>query len=346
VQPGQASGGRLALDNFGSRHTGRFRLGVDTFLNNPLDRGDRLNINALSSGANMNYARLAYESALGGSGGRLGGSMAALRYGLGGLLTNLNASGSSRSAALTWNQPLLRSIESNVYVKLSADETRLDERIDAAGVRNDRLTRALGLALWGDLRGPLATGVGITWSAVVTSGQVSLRDLDAATADADSARTAGRFTKWNFSASQPIDLGVLGGLQLSVSAQWSNRNLDSSQKMVFGGPYSVRAFDGGVVSADIGSLLSMEYRLRGISMNRGQLQIVAFWDSGYAFVNRRPWAAGRNVLNLNGGGLGIAWVDADQWQFRGTLAAPAGSGARLTGSTNSARAWAELARAF
>ena len=72
--------------------------------------------------------------------------------------------------------------------------------------------------------------------------------------DALTAKTQGSFSKWTANAFRLQSLSASNALYVTVSAQWASGNLDPSEKMVAGGPYTVRAYDMGVESGDTGIL--------------------------------------------------------------------------------------------
>ncbi len=67
-------------------------------------------------------------------------------------------------------------------------------------------------------------------------------------------------------------------LYLTLSGQWANTNLDPSQKMIAGGPYTVRAYEMSAVTGDTGVQASAEWR-HDLRAWHGQWQAVAFLDS-------------------------------------------------------------------
>jgi len=61
------------------------------------------------------------------------------------------------------------------------------------------------------------------------------RQVDAATAHAQ-----GSFSKWTANFFRLQSLSARDALYLTLSGQWANSNLDPAEKMVAGGPYTVR----------------------------------------------------------------------------------------------------------
>ena len=134
-------------------------------------------------------------------------------------------------------------------------------------------------------------------------------------------------------------------LYLAVSGQWANDNLDSSQKMIVGGPYTVRAYDSGAISGDMGYLGTVEFQ-HNLRSAYGQWQEIAFIDSAHVRVNKTSWIAGLNSASLSGAGVGINWTGPKQWDIKAAIATPIGSTPALVADTQSTRAWIELAKIY
>ena len=344
--PGPAVSGNVALDNYGNRFTGRARIGATLNVINPLKHGDILTASGLTSGGGMNYGRIAYESLLNGRGTRLGGAYSALRYTLGEPLASLNANGTARVQSLWAKHPLVRSRDVNLYGQIQYDRLQLRDHVDASAIRTDRHLGNWTASLAGDARDAFLSDAVSSWNVGWTSGRVGFDDAAAQLADAGSAKTQGSFSKLNVILARLQTLSPSNGLYLAFSGQWANTNLDSSQKMTAGGPYTVRAYDTGVVSGDTGVLATIELRHNlGVGWG-GQWQAVAFADSARVTINKNPWVAGTNSATLSGAGLGLNWTGADQWSARAYIAKPIGSRPVLVAGTASARAWVELRKGF
>jgi hemolysin activation/secretion protein len=294
----------------------------------------------------MNYRRLAYESLLNGHGTRLGGAYSALNYTLGDPLAALNAHGTAQASSLWAKHPLLRNRDLNLYGQIQYDELQLRDQVDASAIRSNRSLANWTLSLTGDARDTFGAGGINTWSLGWTAGRVGFDDNAAQSADAATAKTQGNFSKWNASLARLQALGARDSVYIAFSGQWSNANLDASQKMSVGGPYTVRAYDMGAVSGDNGNFVIAEYRHDLGQAGGGQWQAVAFIDSANVTVNHNTWTTGENSATLSGAGVGLNWSGPDQWGAKMYVATPIGSTPRLVGSTNSTRAWVEFSRRF
>jgi hemolysin activation/secretion protein len=344
--PGPLVTGNVALDNYGNRYTGRARLGGSVNVINPLHHGDVLGASGVTSGSGLNYGRLAYESLLNGQGTRLGASYSALQYTLGESLAPIDAHGTAQVESLWAKHPLMRSRGLNFYGQIQYDRLKLDDRIDAAGISTNRRLNNVTASLVGDARDSFLSAALSTWNVSWTSGNLGFNDDAARLADAASARTEGSFSKWNLNLYRLQSLGRTNTLYLAFSGQWADTNLDPSQKMIAGGPYTVRAYDVGAIAADSGYLETIELRHDLGLVSRGQAQVVAFVDSAQVTVNRNVWVAGANTATLSGAGVGLNWVGPDRWSARAYVAARIGSAPVLAASTGSARAWVEVSKGF
>jgi hemolysin activation/secretion protein len=343
---GATVSGYVVLDNYGNRYTGRARIGGTMQVNNPLHHGDILSVSGLSSGSEMNYGRLAYETLLNGQGTRMGASYSALHYILGDALEPLDAHGGAQVGSLWGKHPLVRSQDVNLYGQIQYDRLQLRDHIDASALQTDRHLENWTVSLAGDARDALVSSAVSSWSVGWTVGRVGFDDAEAQLADAATARTQGGFSKWNANLARLQSLTPKNTLYLAFSGQWASGNLDSSQKMIAGGPYTVRAYDIGAVSGDTGYFGTAELRHDLGSGWHGQWQAVAFIDSAHVTVNKTVWGSGANSATLSGVGVGLNWARSYEWNARAYIATPIGATPVLVVSTASIRAWIEIGRRF
>ncbi len=338
--------GNVAVDNFGNRYTGRARLSAAVNIFNPLHHGDVLSLGALTSGRDMNYGSIAYETLLNGLGTRMGGSYSALHYILGDALGALDARGTAQVASIWVKHPFMRTREANLYGQIQYDRKQLNDRIGVSNIKTDRHLDNWSASLNGDWRnGALAGGIG-TWNIGITAGRVGFDDRAAELSDSVTAKTKGSYTKWNGNLAQLQNLTQNDSLYFTLAGQWANGNLDPAEKMVAGGPYTVRAYDIGVLSGDTGVFGSVELRHDLGQFASGRWQVLAFVDSEHVTVNKNPWLPGDNGATLSGAGVGMNWAGPDQWHAKLYVAAPFGSTPKLIGDNKSVRAWAEIGKAF
>ncbi|WP_292433332.1 ShlB/FhaC/HecB family hemolysin secretion/activation protein [Methylobacter sp.] len=345
--------GNLVLDDYGNRYTGRPRAGGIVNWINPLHHGDVLSLSGLTSGSDMNYGRLAYESLVNGLGTRLGAAYSALDYTLSGSLSALEARGTAQVGSVWGLHPLVRSRDFNLYGQIGYDRMELRDRVDASDIKTYRHLDNGTISVSGDARDSLLSGGINTWIFGWTGGHVAFDNDEAQFADRATAKTQGLFSKWNANLSRLQSLSQKDGLYLAFAGQWAQDNLDSSKKMIVGGPYTVRGYDMGAVSGDSGYIGTAELRHDLSSGPFGQFQVVGFIDSAQVTINQNPWTGGTNRATLSGAGAGLNWlgpklhwVGASQLNARAFVATPVGPVPELVGKTDDVRAWLEMGMRF
>jgi hemolysin activation/secretion protein len=360
LQPGEAAGtsdllvqgapeplvsGNITADNSGNRYTGRARFGADVALNGPLHHGDLLEANVLSSGKDMDYGRAMVDFLLNGAGTHLGASYSALHYTLGESLATLQGHGTADVESLWAKQPLVRGVNVDLYAQLQFDRKVLKDDIDVSAIHTHRHLDNWTASLAGDERDARLSGGLTTWSLALTAGHVGFDDAQAELADAATADTRGAFLQGNATLARLQRMTAKDSLYLTVSWQWANANLDPSQKMIAGGPYTVRAYDMSALSGDRGVQTSAEWR-RDLPAWRGQWQAVAFLDTEHLTINENVWTAGTNTAILSGAGLGLNWTGPHQWSAKAAVATRIGPVPVLAGATGSVHAWIDFAKGF
>jgi len=337
--------GVASVDDYGNRYTGRERLAGSVSLIDPLDHGDFLTLSGLTSGDRLNYARASYEVTLNGLGTRVGGAYSALHYFLGDGLVALDAHGTAGVGSVWAKQPLMRSEAVNLYAQVQYDALRLRDEIGASTIETYRHLNDFTASLTGDARDALWAGGVSTLDLGVSGGNVVFDNDAAQAADAASARTRGGYTKVNLNLARLQKLSASNGLYLSFAGQWTADNLDSSQKMIAGGPYTVRSYDLGVVSGDTGYLGTAEFQ-HDLGAWCGQWQAATFIDSEHVVINKTPWVPGPNSANLSGAGLGLNWAGPYQFSARAYIAARFGGVSTVVPDSSSVRVWVELTKLF
>ncbi len=335
--------GNISADNYGNQYTGRGRIGAGVTINDPLHLGDALDLNIMTAGHGLDYGRAAYDVVVNGSGTQLGASYSALRYILGGSLSNLRGYGTANVASAWVRQPLIRSLKLNLYVKAQYNHKRLRDHIDASNLRTDRHLNDGRFSVSGDVRDHLlGTNAVSTWNVSWSTGSLAFDDPTALASDAATAKTAGHFSKGDWALVRLQSIDARDSLYLSASGQWANGNLDSVEKLVVGGPYGLRGYDMGVLSADTGYLTTAELRHRFTERVQGRL----FGDAEHASVNARPWSTGRNVYSLGDVGIGLDVNAPHRWHLTAYLARPVGTVPVSLANRTTTRGWVQLSKAF
>jgi hemolysin activation/secretion protein len=345
--PGSGYAGNMYVDDYGGRYTGRARVGGAASFYNPFKHGDSLGVSALTSGNGLNYGGITYDTLLNGVGTHAGASYTSLHYVLGDTLASINGHGTAQVTSLWLKHPFVRSREINVYGQAQYEQVKLRDHIDMTGSQTDRHLDNLKVLISGDVRDALFASDAFTaWNIVLVSGKVSFDNAAAQTSDASAAKTRGSFAKLNVMLSRQQSLNGMGLLYFAVSGQWANGNLDSSQKMTAGGPYSVRAYDMSTLSGDTGYTLTSELRHDLGTLWAGKMQAVAFFDGARVTVNKFTWSAGVNAASLTGAGVGFNWLSGQHWAAKAYIATPLGAMPSLLANRQSVRAWFEISKGF
>jgi len=357
TRSGPSDSGNVGLNNHGNKYTGSANLSGSVVANNPFHHGDTLALNVLTSGPGVNYGNIAYDTLLNGYGTHLGGSTSSLRYHF---TTSATPAGAAAASALTgsgtaqvtslWlRQALLRSRDQNVYGQLKFDHLVLRDHLNTAGTQidTDRHLENITANLSGDFRDNLIMTGMTSWSLDSTLGQLVFDDPTAQAANANTTNTSGRFSKLTGSLLHIQNLGGQRELVMGFRGQWAGANLDTSQKMAAGGPYSVRAYAAGTLSADAGHLLTAELKQSIGTALGGLVTATAFMDTASVTINQKTWlGAGLNKATLSGAGLGLNWAGPNQYTGTAYAATPIGAKSPLVGSVKSTQFSIEVQKRF
>ncbi len=291
--------GDAAIDNTGSRSTGRERISVNLNLGSPMGIGDQGAAN-LSKTEGSEYLRLAYSAPLGYAGWRMGGNVSQMYY----RVVAANITGESFAWGLDVRYPVYRAKTSNVYFNATLDRKTFDSLSDAPPTRERMDTIAVGLS--GNRTDDFAGGGSNNASLTLSTGYV---DLDGSTTQADDAittRTAGHYTKLRWALSRVQTLNEQLSLFTNITGQRAQKNLYSGEKFFLGGASGVRAYPASEVGGSEGNMVNLELRWRALQ----QITLTGFYDWGNVRVNRNNDFEGRattNRMSLAGAGLSVGW---------------------------------------
>ena len=339
--------GSLGLDNQGSRATGSKRLLGSLSLASPLGLADRLTVGLMASDGNR-FAQVAQQMPLGWRGTSAGWNASTLEYRLTDpAVVALGSRGASTSFGADLTHPLSRGLQQSWSIGAAAE--RKDFRNEAAGeITSDYFVTSARLSLDGyradDLGGGGLTGLNLA----LTVGRVVLDGSPNEAADAQGAQTAGAFRKVRLSLTRQQRLTSRLALNAAWSQQFTDRNLDSSEKFSVGGPGAVRAYAGGEATGRVGRLFNLELS----AAVRDGLRVSGFLDHGVASgdLPRGSWVpVGLPRRELHGIGWAVAWAPVPAssakltWSRR-IAGGPADPSA--TGAAKPQRLWMEIAGRF
>ena len=316
VTPANAYSGNVALDNYGSRYTGEYRLSGNFNLASPLKIGDQLSFTALTSGNDLSFGRLAYQAPVGTNGLRVGAAYFDTRYKLGQEFDALGAHGSARSASVFAAYPFIRSPLKNLSGTVSFEDKRLDDYVDSSATATGKKVTVSSLGLSGNLQDALGGGGINSFDLSVARGELRIESPSALAIDAASAQSNGSYTRVSYSLGRLQNLTDAMQLSISVTGQQASKNLDSSEKFSLGGVNGVRAYPQSEATGDEGYKATVELR-RALATN---IQGTVFYDFGSVKINKNPFGpAATNNRNLAGVGFGLN-ANLSAVQLRGSLA--------------------------
>jgi hemolysin activation/secretion protein len=306
-QPEALVSGRADANNHGSPSTGEKRYGLNLNANSPFNLGERLTASALTTDTGkLTSYNLRGELPVGGDGWRLSAGASRAEYSLGGAFSSLQASGQADSVRIGAAYPLIRSRATNLKVQVEADQTKLTDKFRAANTEIDKRSRGLTATASGDWLDEFMGGGSTRADLGLRAGKL---DLDSSTAATDAPPagpgTAGRFNKTTLNAQRQQTLTRDLSLQLQFIGQLAGKNLDSSEKLILGGPTTLPGYANGEASGDSGMLAKLALRWQALP----QLALTAFTDYGKLQLAHDPLpAVSKNHKRLSDAGLSADWL--------------------------------------
>ena len=299
----------ILADNYGSRSTGYERVLVSANLFNPLRLGDDLNATILKT-AGTEYMRLDYSMPVGNNGLRIGSNATYLEYKV---ITieykSLEPVGHSAGFGLEASYPIYRSRDKNLNLDFDYD-TKVFQNNTNTEVTSDYYTRIFSTSLSGDFVDQwLLDGATNNAKFIFDHGKNDLKTSQNFATDISNSHTHGIFNRAQFSFRRDQFLKNDYTLVIKGSGQWTDHNLDSSQKFYLGGPTGVRAYPASEGSGSEGYLLNLELK-KDLPFN---LTGSIFYDEGYVRQNVDNLDATGTVINslnsykLKGYGLEFSW---------------------------------------
>ncbi|WP_298745744.1 ShlB/FhaC/HecB family hemolysin secretion/activation protein [uncultured Brevundimonas sp.] len=339
--------GSLEADNAGNRYTGAYRFGGSVNFANPTGLGDLISLRLLASTEGLAYGRAAWQAPLGDA--TVGVAYTHMQYDLGREFSALDAGGTANIFSAFASYPLIRSRAANLYALASFDAKFLSDEIGLVSQVSDKEIRALTVGLRGDSRDGFGGGGWNAGSLSWTSGELDIESPAERAADAISARSQGGFNKLQYAISRLQTVSGPLSVYGSLRGQVATDNLDSSEKMVLGGAYAVRAYPEGEAYGDEGYVATLEARLmldRWTQPLPGQFQFIAFVDGGEVDLAHDAWFPGPNQARRSGGGIGLNWFGPDDLIVRASYARRFNDQRSTSGPDETGRAWFQVVKLF
>jgi hemolysin activation/secretion protein len=297
--------GDVTIDNTGLRAMGREKIAANANVNSPLGLGDLL-AGSLIATRGSEYGRVGYSMPLGANGWRVGANVSNLVYKLvASELSALESKGRSNASGLDLSYPVLRSALRNINFSLNYDHKTFDNE-SLGATSSSYAVNALGVGLNGSFIDSFGGGGANSASVTVVDGSVKLDGSPNQAADAITTSTAGHYRKLRYSLGRQQILNNDWSLSFSLSGQFANKNVDSSEKFFLGGSSGVRAYPTNEGGGSEGLLSSVELRWRVAE----SLTATSFFDWGRIKMNKKNDYSGASALNeyiLKGAGASIGW---------------------------------------
>lgn len=340
VQRERAWEATLHADNYGSKYTGEYRLGVDAAWNNPTGAADMLSAHLIQtfSPNNGHYGSLNYQRPVFGAKNSVGIGYAHYAFDLGADLAALGIQGTSDIADLYYRRSFARGRQFNNHARLSLSRkvAKVKPPIDST----DNLT-VISLEYGFDsvdtrhagvnsMSVQLAKGIG------GLLGAMAAKDApDSSRHGADGKQAGGDFAKLFVRFQRLQTLTRHQTLLLNINGQYSPDLLTSVEQLPLGGPGSVRAYPVSQLLVDKGVAGSLEWDVaapgfaeRPAFFNRTWgdiLQLAVFADGACGWLNK-PLSSERGNAYLRGMGVGLRFA-VGAFNARLDMARPIGSAA-------------------
>jgi hemolysin activation/secretion protein len=285
VVEGPLLSGSVTVDNYGSRYTGEIRTTGTVNINNPTKYGDQVGLTKIVAPKdNFDLNQASYSFPLGRSGLRGTASYSKLEYKIGKELeTNPMSMGTADLYSTSLKYPLYRTAKRSFFLDGSYDKKKLYNETTGTVTSNKELDN-YGLGFTFQNTDEFITAGFSQLSFTQTFGDLDLSKVASSlTSDqgAGGAKTNGSFEKSTLQFLRIQRVTEKLNLQLLANAQFSNKNLDSSEKLSLGGATGVRAYPSGEASGDEGRKISLDAKYNLKSGTRfGDIIASVFYDYG------------------------------------------------------------------
>ncbi|WP_129778586.1 ShlB/FhaC/HecB family hemolysin secretion/activation protein [Peristeroidobacter soli] len=320
INRGRRYATEFEYDNGGSVYTGRDRFYANLDVFDLAGRGDVASLQAQAS-TGTRYIQGSWLVPVNGLGTRIGPVAGWLDYELGTpQFEPLDARGNAYWFALQLQQPLIRSQDHNLYLQASLGERRFEDEVRALGIDSHKSVDGYGsIGLAGQVRDSYR-GLN-NYSFSVASGKLGFDDAADAAFDAQSYRTAGRYTLYSVALSRLQTITSRDSLLLATQAQLPSRNLDSSEKFTLGGMSAVRGYPATDSPSDQAITLTWEYRrLLGFALD-GRWSASLFGDYGFGRLHDEPLPTDPdNTRDIHSHGIGLDYGSDMGLSIRGFVA--------------------------
>jgi hemolysin activation/secretion protein len=325
VNEGPLVQGSVSVDNYGNRYTGDLRATASIDFNNPTGIGDQIGILGTKAiEGDLELKKIFYNFPIGSDGLRGGAFYSVVDFKIGKeLKTNPISTGKAENANLNLKYPIYRSSAESLLTNLNYDKKYL-YNTSAGSVTSDKELDNYNLGFTYQKIDQLFGG-GYTQANInFTRGDLDLSKVPSSLSGDQTTtgyKTNGSFNKQNIQLSRIQQLPEKFTLNFVADAQFSSKNLDTSEKMSLGGPSGVRAYPTGEASGDEGYRYSLDLRYGlGNFPYFGDVTPLIFYDYGRIkqFKNKgaSTTAVANNEYSLSGYGLGLEAVNSNNFSLK------------------------------
>lgn len=322
----------LIIDNSGGESTGRYKTTIGDDIKGLSGFGDELKLKYTKSmgRGDLNNISIDYSSYVNSSGLEAGIKGEFITYKLGGDYEDLNLKGESSTYTIYAKYPIIRSNTKSLFFKAAYDIVSLEDKADGSisSLKSQDILRTSLIANHADqfLNGGYSY-IDLTYSI----GENKIKDNASLESDQGEtgANTNGNFSKLelNFSRIQRGSSKII--FILNASGQYTNDNLDSSEKISLGGISGIKSYPTGEASGDIGikTTLEMQYSLLTDPLF-GDIKLLCFYDWGRIrqYTNIRNISLDTpNTYTLSSYGVGINIAKANDYDVNIKFAREEGS---------------------
>ena len=245
--------GYLAVDDYGTRFTGKYRMSAGLDLNSPLGLADRLSLAAMrTEAAGLQNLRAGYEVPLGLRGLRGEVAVSRTTYQLGAEYEDLQATGIARGIDVTFSYPLRRQRSGSLWLSLALANRRLQDEIALASSVTAKHSRSATFSVMSEFHGtPGGHSANLRLDGGLTYGRLRYDDPKQQAQNQAGIDTAGRYTKIFASLVTDLALGGHWSVTGSLRGQRAlSRSLDGSEQFNASGPGGLHSYPDGVVDDD------------------------------------------------------------------------------------------------
>lgn len=306
VDTSQRVNGYIMADNQGSKYTGKERIygGID--ISSPFGIADKFSVSAMTSeDSGLENLRLSYGFPLAYNGLRAEFAVSRTTYELGGIYSDLDATGSADTLEGTISYPIKRTRDESIDLSLNLAYKELHDDLSAVDLENPRHASVATLNLQ---RGKYSSLFGhnlfTTISAGVNIGRLTIVDDFQKELNEAGANTSGTYSKLNLGFSANLDLTEKLSVRAMAKAQkvLTAHNLDSTEQMFISGATGVKAYTESV-GFDNGYVVSAELRYVLPTLPGMKHALGLFADNGWVYAQNGDYTAKDNIT-LSDVGLG------------------------------------------